>query len=71
MSIWAVHMCMSVCEGMWGVHVCVCEHVGSGRFMYVCVHFCVVFYMCKQGSGIWFAFVCENVYVGVYVYVWL
>ena len=67
----ALHMCMSVCEGIWGVHVC--EHVGSGGFMCVCVHLCVVFYMfisrdqvygvplclhvCKQGSGIWCAFV--------------
>ena len=64
-------ICACLCVREFGACMCVCEHVRSGSFMYVCVSLYVVFYMCMQGSGMWCTFVCEHVYVGVYVHVWL
>ena len=37
--LWCVCVCVSVCEGVWGVSVCVCG--------FVCVSVCV----CFQGKG--------------------
>jgi hypothetical protein len=66
-------ICACLCVRAFGGCMCLCEHVASGGFMSVCVRLCVVFYMfisrdqvygvplclhvCKQGSGIWCAFV--------------
>jgi hypothetical protein len=49
--------------------VCLCVYMFVSRDQVYGVPLCLHVY--NQGSGIWCAFVCEHVYVGVCVPVWL
>lgn len=42
---------MSVCEVVWGLHVCLCEHVGR-EFVCACVCTCVVGNIVQVGGQV-------------------